>query len=119
MNVGRFLGLSQLAAKSAISNSPQNAVYCAMARRQGATRCAAQISILGQGEEDAKYDGLEDPEDFLKEGEDGPAQKKMKTSDTAIMKTIQLKTVISKEVKKGRSKKIKKKKTKKTTTSSV
>lgn len=70
MNLGRFFGLTEAGAKAAVVTMGHNVVYCAMMRRQGVAKCAAQVTLLknadGQDDSLAKYEGLDDARKYLK-----------------------------------------------------
>ncbi|XP_045597688.1 ribonuclease P protein subunit p30 [Procambarus clarkii] len=64
MNLGRFFGLTEPAAKEAIVSQSHNVVYCAAARRKGAAKCVAQVTVLDAP--NFKYDGLDNARKYLK-----------------------------------------------------
>lgn len=60
MNLGRFFSLSEGAAKESIGMLAHNAVYCALARQRGASKCAAQVTVLKEESLAKKFKGLDD-----------------------------------------------------------
>ncbi|XP_071533190.1 ribonuclease P protein subunit p30 [Panulirus ornatus] len=68
MNLGRFFGLTEAAAKEAIVSLSHNVVYCATSRRKGATKCVAQVTFLGESDSKLKFEGLENARKYLKTG---------------------------------------------------
>ncbi|XP_042862385.1 ribonuclease P protein subunit p30-like [Penaeus japonicus] len=60
MNLGRFFSLSEGAAKESIGMLAHNAVYCALARQRGASKCAAQVTVLKEESPAKKFKGLDD-----------------------------------------------------------
>ncbi|KAG7169147.1 ribonuclease P protein subunit p30-like [Homarus americanus] len=66
MNLGRFFGLTEGAAKQAIVSLSHNVVYCAASRRKGAAKCVAQVTFLDTDTPKSKFDGLGNARKFLK-----------------------------------------------------
>lgn len=60
MNLGRFFALSEGAAKESIGMLAHSAVYCALARKRGASKCAAQVEVLKEESAAKKFKGLDD-----------------------------------------------------------
>ncbi|XP_066939601.1 ribonuclease P protein subunit p30 [Macrobrachium rosenbergii] len=80
MNVGRFLGLTELAAKSALSYTAHNAIYCATVRRKNISKSGAEVAVIREGEDgqDAKYEGLNSADNFVVDMNDLEQVKKKK-----------------------------------------
>ncbi|KAK8722944.1 hypothetical protein OTU49_011964 [Cherax quadricarinatus] len=66
MNLGRFFGLTEAAARGAIASQAHNVVYCAAARRKGAAKCVAQVTLLETSNSRVKYEGLDNARKYLK-----------------------------------------------------
>lgn len=100
INVGKFLGLSEFAAKAAIANMAHNCIYCATARRRGVSKCAVQINIIDQDSENGKYEGLENASEYLKATTCIPDNIKKKKRSRSVENTV----VTQKKAKKKKSK---------------
>lgn len=66
MNLARFFGLTEAAAKEAILSMPHNVVYCASTRRRGAAKCVARVTLLDSAKTKVHFEGLENARKYLK-----------------------------------------------------